>query len=213
MSTVTRAAGVAGTFNYTLDTVPVEPPLYTLFSDAALSVVAQPERASVATASASTWTCSYDSTLPQGTYYLQFRNRFVVGQPYVIDADDQLILADPEGTLTGSTPPVTRLREMTDAGTEFDDSQLQATIDSNTDPVTGVIDYDAAARHIWSIKAARYAALVDVSESGSSRKLSDLHKNALAMVKQYTPSSEGGSGADAAPAPLRAAKTRAIERA
>lgn len=35
---------------------------------------------------------------------------------------------------------------------------------------------------IWLEKAATYSTLVDVAESGSSRKLSDLHKNALAMA-------------------------------
>lgn len=38
----------------------------------------------------------------------------------------------------------------------------------------------------WQIKAAHYADLVDVTEGNSSRAMSDLHKNALAMVKYYT---------------------------
>lgn len=42
-----------------------------------------------------------------------------------------------------------------------------------------------AAAKVWTSKAATYATLVDVSESGSSRKLSDLHKNALAMSSHY----------------------------
>lgn len=41
------------------------------------------------------------------------------------------------------------------------------------------------AGEIWREKAANYAALVNVSESGSSRSLSDLHKNALAMAKHF----------------------------
>lgn len=46
-------------------------------------------------------------------------------------------------------------------------------------------DLDAAAVTGWQIKAAHYADLVDVAEGNSSRKMSDLHKNALAMVKYY----------------------------
>lgn len=46
-------------------------------------------------------------------------------------------------------------------------------------------DLDLAAVSGWQIKAANYADLVDVAEGNSSRKMSDLHKNALAMVKYY----------------------------
>jgi hypothetical protein len=38
---------------------------------------------------------------------------------------------------------------------------------------------------IWREKAASYADLVDVSESGSSRKLSDLRKGALEQAAYY----------------------------
>jgi hypothetical protein len=43
----------------------------------------------------------------------------------------------------------------------------------------------ALAKEIWLEKAAGYASLVNVSESGSSRSMSDLHKNALAMAKGF----------------------------
>lgn len=39
---------------------------------------------------------------------------------------------------------------------------------------------------IWSEMAASYASMVNVSESGSSRSLSDLHKNAIAMAKYFS---------------------------
>lgn len=42
-----------------------------------------------------------------------------------------------------------------------------------------------AAASIWAAKAAQYAKLVNVSESGSSRSLGDLQKNALAMAAYY----------------------------
>lgn len=51
-------------------------------------------------------------------------------------------------------------------------------------------DLSMATATLWRRKAGIYAGLVDTSESGSSRKLSDLHKHALAMVGQY---SVGGS--------------------
>lgn len=41
---------------------------------------------------------------------------------------------------------------------------------------------EAASAAVWRQKAAAAAELVDVSEAGSSRKLSDLHKNATAMA-------------------------------
>lgn len=44
---------------------------------------------------------------------------------------------------------------------------------------------DAIASDLWRQKAASYAELVDVSESGSTRKLSDLRKNALEMAGYY----------------------------
>jgi hypothetical protein len=58
------------------------------------------------------------------------------------------------------------------------DEQLAAAID-----VTGTLE--GAAARVWSSKAATFSQLVDVSESGSSRKLSDLHKNALTMAERY----------------------------
>ena len=42
------------------------------------------------------------------------------------------------------------------------------------------------AADIWREKAAAFAALVNVSESGSSRSLGDLQKNALTMADMFT---------------------------
>lgn len=41
---------------------------------------------------------------------------------------------------------------------------------------------DGAAGVVWRHKAASYASLVDTSESGSSRKMSQLQENALRMA-------------------------------
>jgi hypothetical protein len=63
---------------------------------------------------------------------------------------------------------------------EYDES-------SYTDEALGLIldassSTKVAASTVWTQKAAKYAALVNVSESGSSRNLSDLHQNALRMA-------------------------------
>lgn len=42
-----------------------------------------------------------------------------------------------------------------------------------------------ASADIWLAKAAQYAELVDTSEAGSTRPLSSLHKNALAMHQYF----------------------------
>lgn len=68
---------------------------------------------------------------------------------------------------------------------------------------------DAAAAELWEGKAARYSRLVNVSESGSSRNMSDLHKNALAMVKLYA--DRAGSGDNPVAVTARP-RTRAIVR-
>lgn len=43
----------------------------------------------------------------------------------------------------------------------------------------------SAAAEIWTVKAGSYSSLVDVSESGSSRRLSGLLANALNLAKFY----------------------------
>ena len=42
-----------------------------------------------------------------------------------------------------------------------------------------------AAGNIWSSKAAKYSTMVDISESGSSRKMSGLLDNALKLSKSF----------------------------
>lgn len=60
----------------------------------------------------------------------------------------------------------------------YDDIALGARLDASPSPI-------GLAAQIWREKAANYAALVNVSESGSSRSLGDLHKNALEMAKHF----------------------------
>jgi pectin methylesterase-like acyl-CoA thioesterase len=75
-----------------------------------------------------------------------------------------------------------------DDSSGWTDAKLAAAIDS-TDSLNG------AASKVWYLKAGEYASLVDVSESGSSRKLSDLRKNAMEMGAHY-----GAAGGTPAPA-------------
>lgn len=58
-------------------------------------------------------------------------------------------------------------------------------------------DLYAAAAEIWGVKASAYAALVDVSESGSSRRMSSLHQNALEREAYYRGRSRVASTAGA----------------
>lgn len=76
---------------------------------------------------------------------------------------------------------------------------------SNTAPwddayVSQVIDasasLNAAAARAWEEKAAIYASMVDVTESGSSRRLSQLQEQALRMAAHYRGLAEGESVED-----------------
>lgn len=53
------------------------------------------------------------------------------------------------------------------------------------DIIDGETSLNLAASKVWVLKAGQFAHLVDVSESGSSRKLSDLRKNAMEMGSYY----------------------------
>jgi hypothetical protein len=71
----------------------------------------------------------------------------------------------------------------------YDDISLTNRLDAASSP-------QALGREIWLEKAAKFASLVNVSESGSSRSMSDLHKNAIAMAKALgdaEPDAPGGA--------------------
>lgn len=59
---------------------------------------------------------------------------------------------------------------------------------------------------IWIVKRNQVAALVDVSEGGSSRKMSQVFERYDAIVKGYETDDNGGTGGRRAP------RTRAIVR-
>lgn len=76
---------------------------------------------------------------------------------------------------------IASLRRMVDqpANEEpYTDEVLSDLIDSS-------VSLDAAAGQVWQEKAAAVWELVNTSESGSSRSLSDIHKAALAQAKFY----------------------------
>lgn len=64
---------------------------------------------------------------------------------------------------------------------------------------------ESAAAAIWGEKAAAAATLTDVTESGSSRSLSQVQANALKMQQHFRPD-------DPTPAPSSASFTIPIER-
>lgn len=70
----------------------------------------------------------------------------------------------------------------------YDDASLGVRLDAASSS-------QSLAQEIWLEKAARYASLVTVSESGSSRSLSDLHKNALAMAGSFGAADPSAPGA------------------
>jgi len=80
--------------------------------------------------------------------------------------------------------------EMTDAE-PFDDAYLATVIDAAS-------SMDLAALAIWEQKAASSASMVDMTESGSSRRLSQVHDQNLKMVAYY----RGRSNVDTQPPDL-----------
>lgn len=60
----------------------------------------------------------------------------------------------------------------------YTDAALSARLDADT-------DINLTAYKIWTEKAAASADLVDTSEGGSSRKMGDLHEQALNMARMF----------------------------
>lgn len=46
-------------------------------------------------------------------------------------------------------------------------------------------DVNLAAAYFWEVRAGRYHGLVNISESGSTRNMGDLYKNAIAMAAYF----------------------------
>lgn len=100
---------------------------------------------------------------------------------------------------------VTQLRRFTgyEDTDPYDDAELSDMLDAS--------NIYRVSERLWNEKAASLAALVNTSESGSSRNMGDLHKNALAMAKYF----KGLADEHEAETPVdesRFARTRAIIR-
>jgi hypothetical protein len=85
---------------------------------------------------------------------------------------------------------IDRFRRMTDLS-DTDEVYTDAVIDGMIED----LGFNAAVAAVWTEKAASAAGLVDTTESGSSRKLSDLHKQYLAMADAANPGADAGSAA------------------
>jgi len=72
----------------------------------------------------------------------------------------------------------------TDADTLFTDDEIQSYLDATS-------SVDRAAYEGWRVKAARLSNLVDVTEGNASRKMSDLHAQAMSMVRQFERATAG----------------------
>lgn len=73
------------------------------------------------------------------------------------------------------------LRRMTNLeynDSTYTDQVLAAIIDASS-------SMEAAAAQVWTEKAASFAGLVDVTESGSSRQLSQMQRHALEMRDKF----------------------------
>lgn len=84
---------------------------------------------------------------------------------------------------------IARLRRMTDLAANdavYTSELLSSLIDE--------IGFEQAASSIWKEKAAGYASLVDTTESGSSRSLSQLSRQALDMATKVAPQNEPSGG-------------------
>ena len=76
---------------------------------------------------------------------------------------------------------IQRLRMMVGDPTEeeFSDFKLNLILDAQAG------NFNRAASEAWGMLAAGYTTLVNVSESGSTRNLGDLYKNAMTMKKYF----------------------------
>lgn len=80
--------------------------------------------------------------------------------------------------LMATDTQIASIRRLTAEAVGYTDEQLSVMIDSG-------MTEDQMAYRIWNEIAASTAQLVNVSESGSTRALSDLHKNALTMANSF----------------------------
>lgn len=182
MGIIQRVGGQTSSWTFTANITPTSVD-GTIYSDPARTVVAVAQQTlTVVPGFPQKFTGTIPSTLPEGHYY--FGHQIHTAIDVFPDADDELLMVAVAGGVTGAIDRVRRMVDETDlTNTLYPDQQIQEYIDENT-TVDG-IDYNGTAAQIWEEKAGYFSALVDTSESGSSRKMSDLYKNALAMATLY----------------------------
>jgi hypothetical protein len=99
-------------------------------------------------------------------------------------------------TISSSPEVIQQLRRMTGEtdtdSSDYSDEDMDAVILAATGNLR------VAAAQIWDEKAAKLASLVDVSESGSSRRMSQAHANALSMAGSYRDGDVAGERATGA---------------
>lgn len=78
---------------------------------------------------------------------------------------------------------IKRIRSLTDGAADMTDEELAAELGAGKTVREICYDY-------WTAKATSYSTLVNVSESGSSRSMGDLYKNALAISDRFAPLEE-----------------------
>ena len=82
-----------------------------------------------------------------------------------------------------SQAEINRLRSLVEP-TDLTDPELAAIFDASK-------NMNEAASAVWQTKAALYSTIVDVAESGSSRKMGDMFTHALKLAEYH-----GGAGAE-----------------
>lgn len=141
MSSVTRTAGVAGTFIYSLNVTPFSAPVMRIYSDSARTIlVAGPTTLVVVSGTTNQFTAPYGATLAAGTYFLKFSTVFTSGQPALDDTDDTLVLTAPTGGVAGCYCTVAQIRAFgipnppTDAALELACEAATTLINDRCDP-------------------------------------------------------------------------------
>ena len=111
-----------------------------------------------------------------------------------------------------TTAEIAYVRELInepDASNGWTDERISTFIENNRN-ADGTINLKLPASDIWGVKAVAFSKMVDITESGSSRKMSQLFENALKLQKSLR---EGDDGLPDVEDPLaNRPRTRAIVR-
>lgn len=108
------------------------------------------------------------------------------------------------------------MAEITNADIEFVTSRLPAGAPSDKATVLQRIQAtgspEAALADFWDTRSVETSAYMTISESGSSRSMGDIHKNALAMAKMWRSRAEEKIAAQTPASDIRPARMRPLKR-